>query len=226
MRLKFIFGGSDKPIETPLQDFVNSMIHRMLGKDNKYHDNFSNYSLTGLMGGKYVGGKFYFNDGAHFYVSSTDEDFIKLIFESFSQNDELMMGHMKLLDVSFDDFEVQRDYDIVRTISPILLKDKGRTITFEDDDFIDILTRKSRQKLIHNGFTEKEAETLVLTPFHFENAKHTYVKVGKAVNKASSVMIVVRGDKKVRYAMYNMGFGKSTGCGFGSITIIRKDYKK
>ena len=34
-------------------------------------------------------------------------------------------------------------------------------------------------------------------------------------------MLVVRGDKNMRKALYEFGFGKSTGSGFGSIEIMR-----
>jgi CRISPR/Cas system endoribonuclease Cas6 (RAMP superfamily) len=35
-------------------------------------------------------------------------------------------------------------------------------------------------------------------------------------------MLGVRGDKEARKKIYELGFGKSTGFGFGAVTIIRK----
>ena len=41
------------------------------------------------------------------------------------------------------------------------------------------------------------------------------------VNKSSQVMLLVRGKKEMRLALYKMGLGKSTGCGFGAIEIMK-----
>ena len=48
------------------------------------------------------------------------------------------------------------------------------------------------------------------------------VEVKKQKNICSQVMLIVKGDKDIRKKMYELGFGKSTGFGFGAVTIIRK----
>ena len=219
MRLKLIFKESKLPfIEVP-QDAVNSCVHRMLGEDNKYHDKFSPYAISSLFGGIIKNGKMTYPNGAYFYISTIDEEFIeKIIMKTI---DGVEMLDMKLESILFEEFKLHNDYDIIRTISPILLQDKNKNITYQDDNFIEVLTHKSKLKLLHNGFTQKQIDTLKIEPFHFEKARLKFPKVHKVVNKSSQVMLVVKGDKDIRKALYEFGLGKSTGSGFGSIEIMR-----
>lgn len=219
MRIKLIFNESKLPFVEVPQDIVNSCVHRMLGEDNKYHDKFSPYAVSSLFGGVIKDGKMSYPNGAYFYISAIDEEIIeKIVMKTI---DGVEMLDMKLNSILFEDFNPHNEYDIVRTISPILLVDKNKNITYQDDNFIEVLTQKSRLKLLHNGFTQKQIDTLKIEPFHFEKARLKFPKVHKVVNKSSQVMLVVRGDKNMRKALYEFGFGKSTGSGFGSIEIMR-----
>ena len=69
MRIKLKFSPSKIPFTEPTQNVVNSCIHRILGKDNKYHNSFSNYSFSSLFGGIIVDNQMIYPNGAHFYVS-------------------------------------------------------------------------------------------------------------------------------------------------------------
>lgn len=220
MRIKLKFSESKMPFNEPTQNAVNSCVHRILGENNKYHNTFSNYSVSSLFGGIIIDNKMTYPNGAHFYISSIDNEFIEqIMFKIIDGNIE--MHDMKLLGVDFEKFNVHSDYDIIRTISPILLKDKERTVTYQDNDFINILTQKSKIKLLKSGFSEKDVNTLSIEPFHFEKARLKFPKVKNVVNKSSQVMLIVRGKKEMRLALYKMGLGKSTGCGFGAIEIMK-----
>ena len=218
MRIKLKFSPSKIPFTEPTQNIVNSCIHRILGKDNKYHNSFSNYSVSSLFGGMIVDNQMIYPNGAHFYVSSFNNEFIEqIMFKIIDCNVE--MRDMKLIGIDIESFNVHNDYDIIRTISPILLKDKERVVTFQDEDFINILTEKSKIKLLKCGFSKNDVETLKFEPFHFENARLKFPKVKNVVNKSSQVMLIVKGKKEIRLALYKMGLGKSTGSGFGAIEI-------
>lgn len=219
MKIKLIFSPSNLPFNESTQNAVNSCIHRMFGKDNKCHNSFSNYAVSSLFGGVIVDGKMTYPNGAHFYFSSHDDELNEKVM--YKAIDGIDMHDMKLISINFEDFKPHSDYDIVRTISPILLKDKDRIITYKDSDFIDVLTKKSKLKLKYDGFTDKEINSLVIEPFHFENARLKFPKVHNIVNKSSQVMLIIKGDKAMRKALYEMGLGNSTGSGFGSIEIIK-----
>lgn len=218
MRIKLVFSGSNNNFDCSPQDIVNSCVHRMLGSDNEYHDKFSPYAVSGLYGGEIIDDKVSYQNGCYFYISSHDENFMNKIFSSIYGGIE--MRDMKLIKVELEGFIINDCYDIIKTISPILLFKKDKLLTFKDEEFIEVLTQKSRRKLLHDGFSENDVNTLVIEPFHFENAKLKFPKVHNIINIASQVMLIVRGNKKVRNALYELGLGKSTGCGFGSIEIM------
>jgi len=131
---------------------------------------------------------------------------------------------MRYEKMEINDFIVNEKYDLVRTISPLLLSSKGKVITFKDADFIETLLEKTLKKLIKCGYDEKLVKTLNIKPFHFENAKTKMVQVGKQKNIGSNVMLYVEGNKKIRKALYEIGLGKCTGFGFGALSINNKKY--
>ena len=89
MRLKLKFSESKIPFTYPTQNAVNSCIHRILGENNKYHNSFSNYCVSSLFGGVIVDNKMTYPNGAHFYVSSLDEELIeKIMFSVINGNVE------------------------------------------------------------------------------------------------------------------------------------------
>ena len=219
MRIKLNFNGTIELFNGSTQHLVNGFIHSVLGSNNKYHDSFSNYAVSSLQGGKLVEGGISYENGAYIFVSSNDLEF----------NDNIMIGLMTttstigsltLNNIEIVDFKPHFYYDVVRTISPILLKDNDSIITFKDSSFIDVLLKKTKKKLLSLGLKEKDVNTLDIQPFHFENAKLKYVKVKNVVNLSSQVMLIIKGDIEVRRKLYEMGLGKSTGCGFGSVEII------
>ena len=226
MRIKISFKPSMVKHSGSIHHYVNGMIHKLLGSNNKYHNNFSTYAVSSLQGGKLINGGIVFNNGAYLYISFPDStSFYNDIMMGLLTSDKTFAGDLEF-DNKIDecDFKPHKSYDIVRTISPILLKnDNGETITFKDDDFIRIITEKSKKKLIKNGISVEKADSIELIPFHFENGKLKYVKVKNVVNVSSQVMFLVKGDIQARYMLYCLGLGKSTGSGFGSVEIISKN---
>ena len=204
---------------------VNGFINRSLGKENKYHGHFSNYCVSTMQGGKMNReGIIFFSDGGYIQVSSSDKDFINdLVSGIVTNSDNLSIGSLQYKSIDIDEFRPFKEYDIIRTISPLYLSNKGRSLTFKDDNFIEVLTEKSRKKLIHNGLSERVANTLSFNLFHPENAKTKMIEIGKQKNICSQIMLYVKGNKKARVMLYEMGLGKCTGFGFGAVTIIRKE---
>ena len=204
---------------------VNGFINRCLGKENKYHGHFSNYCVSTMQGGKMnIEGIIFFSDGGYIQVSSSDKDFINdLVSGIVTNSDNLSIGSLQYKSIDIDEFRPFKEYDIICTISPLYLSNKGRSLTFKDDNFIEVLTEKSRKKLIHNGLSERVANTLSFNLFHPENAKTKMIEIGKQKNICSQIMLYVKGNKKARVMLYEMGLGKCTGFGFGAVTIIRKE---
>lgn len=219
MRIILKFKETVVPFSEPTQNYVNGMIHTILGKDNPYHDNFSNYSVSFLRGGKLTSEGLIYPDGGKLYISSPDETFIETILINIIHNRSLKLRDMPLISYEVCDIRVNNKYDVIETLSPILLKTKGKRITFKDNEFITILEQQCISKLTKNGLTHTDLKGFTIKPFHFENAKVQLPKIKNVVNPSSHVMLVVEGTAKARKMIYEMGLGNSTGCGFGAVKV-------
>lgn len=78
MVLKIFFGSSLEEFSTPLNKIVNGFIMELLGGDNNYHGNESNYCISSIQGGKTnENGKTFFPNGALVAISSNDTTYYK-----------------------------------------------------------------------------------------------------------------------------------------------------
>ncbi len=224
MRIKLTFSNNIKPIHKPLNEEVNGFLNNVLGSKNKYHGTFSRYSVSSMQGGIMdEKGVLNFPNGGHIFISSDDYDFMGSILKGLSiKQDELYVFDMKYQRMEISDFIVNEKFDLVRTISPLMISVNGKNLTFEDEEFISVLTDKSIKKLIRCGYDVKSVKTLNVKLFHPENAKTKMVEVGKVKNIANRVMLYVEGNKDIRKALYELGLGKCTGFGFGAVTINNK----
>ena len=223
MRIKIIFNGSNKNFDDSIIGKINGFVNYCLGDNNEYHGKFSNYSVSSLQGGKMdKNGVLTFKDGAYLYISSLDAEFISKFMM------KLLSSNQGIDDMTVKYFEIEKliphnNYDIVRTVSPILLtvsKDRNkRIVTIKDDDFFDILSEQSKKKLLKEGFDVVKVNTLKIEPFHTEKAKTKCVFIKDTPNIGSMIMAIVKGEPEIREALYTMGLGKSTGYCFGSVTI-------
>lgn len=227
MVLRINFSGVDEFDINSSFKKVNGFINKLFGENNQYHGKFSNYSVSKLQNGVYIGSRIIFTNGAFLTISSNDDKVIDKLINGILRN----RNDLRISNLIFEDFDcfendVHSSYDLIRTTSPIRLCNKEKFITFNDDEFIPYLTEKSIKKLVHNGLSEECAKTLKLELFHKENAKTHFYNIDGAKNICSQVMMIVRGDKEARKAIYELGFGSSTGFGFGSVEIIDNKYKK
>ena len=135
MILNINFEGSGV-FDKPLNKEVNGLINRCLGENNKYHGKFSNYCISSMQGGKMnKEGLIMFSDGAYIQVSSNDKDFINdLVSGIITNGDKLSIASLRYKNFDVDGFEPFEKFDIIRTISPLYLSDKGRSLTFKDDN--------------------------------------------------------------------------------------------
>lgn len=225
MKIKVIFEGKDVLDQSKTFKKVNGFVNTCLGENNKYHGNFSNYSVSRLLGGKYDGNNIVFDNGAYITISSNEDEFIiNLVRRLSTSRRKLCIGNLLFIDYELYEESVGKYFDVIRTTSPIrlTLKEQG-FVTVKDTNFIDTLTNKSVKKLIHNGLDEGVANTLKFELFHPEKAHTRFYNIDGAKNITSNVMLVVRGKEEARRKLYNLGLGSSTGFGFGSVTVINKE---
>ena len=217
MKIKVFFTNPTMEVPVNNQEQMNSYIHKCLGVNNPYHDSFSDYAISSLQGGKLKETGLSFNTcEPHLVVSSENMEFISDFMKGVQADTNTVFG-MRFKRFEIDDFNVNPYFDKIITISPILLKNKdNQKITFEDPEWIERLNEQSKQKLKYKGIEDPTFRVELRKP---ERGKKKLVWVGDVFNPASMVGLKVFGSKKARKTIYNLGFGNSTGCGFGSVKI-------
>lgn len=217
LRINLTYPTVDVPVNN--QHFLNGFIHSSFGDNNPYHDSFSNYNISSLQGGKLKDDKktlSFNNSSPHFFISG-DNDFLSFAINAFIRSEASMFG-MKFESIgSFDDFKLNKYFDDIVTISPIIVKnDNKQKITVDDKDFLHHLTINCLKKLSYNGIVDTSFRLEIINP---HKSKSKCIWVGNVFNPCSNVRLRVYGKKKTREMLYNMGLGGSTGSGFGSIKI-------
>ena len=215
MRINVFLTKPTKTLPRSTQEFMNTYIHKCLGHNNKYHDAFSDYSISSLQGGVWRDGvRLFENEEPYFVISSENTEFISDILLGIQSTDIDVMS-MRFARFEIDDFHLHTKFDKVLSISPILLKDKNdKKITYLEDGWLERLTEQSIGKLKHCGI---EDTSLKIEFFHKEKAKPRMVYVGKTFNPCSMVGLKISGTERARRALYNLGLGNCTGCGFGAV---------
>jgi len=208
----------DVPINN--QTIINGFIHAILGKDNKWHDKFSTYSISSLQGGRLAGDKknLVFPGEPCITVASENHEFISDLMLGLSTTTASAYG-MTYKRVGVRDFKIGKNYDIIYTTSPILLiKDRWK-LTIDKNNvgaYVDALTEHCKKKLKHEGIVDDTFEIKIKYP---EYAKTKCVWVGDIFNVCTICNMMVFGREKTRRTLYNLGLGGSTGSGFGSVKI-------
>jgi CRISPR-associated endoribonuclease Cas6 len=217
IKINLTYPTADVPVNN--QHFMNGFIFESFGKNCELHDKFSDYNISSLQGGTLKNDKKHIefkNGNPYFYISGSDT-FVNFAIEAFETSTASVFG-MRYDSISIDDdFIVKPYFDSIITISPIIVMSKnGRKITFKDDEWLDRLTQNCVNKLQHLNIFDPTFKIEVVNP---HKAKEKCVWVGDIFNVCSNVRLNVFGRPSTRKALYNMGFGGSTGSGFGSVKI-------
>lgn len=223
MILKVFF----KPAEEGLNDIIlpfnnqkemNSFIYRTLGDNNRYHDGFSNYSISSIQGGKmFDESHIIFKESPYIQVASQDMDFINCLISGLEKRKYTFFG-LQYERLEINDFNVNRRFDTILTISPVIVKDSitRRKISIDNKNFVTELKKNCVEKLRHKGI---EDSTFDIVLRHPEKAKQKLIMVGDIFNICTNVSLYVYGKPNTRKALYNLGIGGSTGSGFGAVKI-------
>jgi CRISPR-associated endoribonuclease Cas6 len=223
MRIKIFLSQNTTEVPVNHQVFLNSYVHKCLGRNNEYHDAKNNYAISSLIGGflneekQTVG----FKNGAYFTVSSLDLVLINKILIGAMQNPSFGFG-MEFKNVEHVSNETFfNGWNHFITLSPFIIKryiDKKRYsfVTLDEFDFQTSVKRYLITKLT------KIDKTLDLSDFDIIIPRNNGDKVKKVIvknvlNLGNFCHISIHTNKKVAELLYNIGIGQSTGSGFGTI---------
>ena len=107
MVLKMFFNSSLEEFKKPLNKEVNGFIMELLGKDNNYHGNKSDYCVSSIQGGVCNdNGTTSFPNGAIVAVSSNDPQVIGQLVESLLNE----TGKLKIASLTYNKMEMT-DYN-------------------------------------------------------------------------------------------------------------------
>jgi len=231
MRIKIKFTQNYIPLPIQNYSIMNAYINKVLGPNNQFHDKSGLYNISSIQGGILSENKctLDFPNGAYFFVSALDENFITNFFEGILNNKEFGFGinykEMTLVEENFND-----GWNLFNTISPALFReskkmeaDKFGLIT--DDDFQDYVKERIIRKfkhLIPDYDFENDLELKIDQKRQGHKVKSILVK--NRINKANQFGFAIRCSKKFAELLYNVGLGQSTNSGFG--TICTAEYFK
>jgi CRISPR-associated endoribonuclease Cas6 len=220
MRLKILFTGKNVNLPINNQSLVNSYFHKLLGNNNPYHDNHSNYIISNIRGGK-------FNpetgnivvDKCYIAISSPDGSLLnRIVLATLLDGD--FNDELKFSGIDYIEEKIYGGYNHYRTLTPILLKEtvdgKTRFITIKDKDFIDKLTERTKKKLLaYKPGINIKGFSIDYKPHPSHKVKRVMIK--NIANDSSICQLTITGSKEVNQILYDIGIGQSCGSGFGML---------
>ena len=224
MKLKIEFTPNLMPVPFTYVNNLNGYLHKILG-NNDYHDGLSLYSTSFLHGGKIGKDKSHlmFPNGAVWYVSSPDKNFISRFISNLYNNESFAFG-MTLASANIVSYELKdTDRFVFKTKSPVLIKQKddGRKniyYTFEDnkETVSELLNNLMLKKLSSYGIQADLCDFNISLDTTYEKKKIRWIKLKSVGNKTSVCPVVVETTRRdIADFIYNVGVGHSTGSGFG-----------
>lgn len=217
MRIKVIFNANGKKIPFINQHMLNGYIHKCIGKDNKFHDGFSDYCISMLCGGKMFDKEsIIFEDKAFFTVTSSNEEFLSSVMIGIMGNP--MFNGMPLDTITPMSEKFYNGKNYFATLSPILLKrklDRGKYefITGDNADYVSELKASIIRKL-NSLSIEVPSDFDVIVE---SNIKKKSIMVKNVKNVGNLHLLTIIAPREIAETIYNIGIGNSTGSGFGTI---------
>jgi CRISPR-associated endoribonuclease Cas6 len=229
MRIKILFKATDKTLPINNQHILNSFIHKILGKNNEYHNKKSNYSISHLCGGKMNSDKqtLSFINGTYIIITSLDMNFINKILTGLvnSVDEFFMYNGVEIIEEKF-----YNGWNHFFTLSPILIKEYKNK-----NEYIFLTSNNCELSAVIESHTKRKFqrinENIDFDGFEvvIDNDKNKVKKilVKNVINHATMCKISIKCNKHLAELIYNYGIGQSCGGGFGTIykTENRDKYK-
>lgn len=219
MRIYITLTQSDKTIPFNYQQLITGIIHRWLGKNNDYHGRYALFSFSWLQNVDTTTKGININNESYFFISSTDEKFIKQLVKSILA-DPIFLNGSKVRDVQIINSREFTKKEHFRMASPILLKrrfgnGKIEHALYNDVDFDALLTENMKRKLEKAGLDSNNIQISVDKTY---SESHTKLIEYKGVfNKVNVCPIIIEGTEEQIQFAWCVGLGHSTGIGFGAL---------
>lgn len=209
-------------------DLYNEL-YKHEGKKNKKSKDFT-FSL--YMPEFKEDGDYFLTDEIVINISSANKKIMLHMYNAFLRLDECNLGSEYSLikdDVKlYSSKEVKNDYCMLKTMSPIAIKNKaGRFLDMDNEEYMDSFNYMANQILI-NYRGEGLSRPLELMPVNMkkvvvqEKIKDFTLKTGKEIMYINSYegIFVLKGDKRDLTDLSALGVGYRRNQGFGMVEVV------
>ncbi len=221
MRLIIHTSPNESFVDKYYQPKQKGTLHKWLGGDD-YHGDISLYSFSKLNKAVYRrNGQIDFPQGAKWFISSQDRNFLERIVEGI-QEDPSMFNGLTVESVQLKTDPVFEQTNKFLCASPIFVKqertqDRGfEHLTWEDEKSDEVMTDLMKKKLSMAGLSN---DISIAFDRSYNRANTTLISYRNIKNRANVCPVIISGDQEAVQFAYNVGVGHSTGIGFGAIEI-------
>lgn len=204
------------------QQKIIGAIHKWLG-NNEIHDKISLYSFSWLLNGRMIRNKGYdFPDGADFFVSFYEGEYLKALINAILLEPEMFCG-LSVKEITIADEPLfEEGAQCFRLASPIFikrLKEDGKDYKFylfKDKESGSLMTETLKHKMQEAGLPEDDTLKIEFD-LSYTRKQEKLVKIHGIKNKSSMCPIIIQGRPESKLFAWTVGIGNSTGSSFGSL---------
>lgn len=229
MRLHFTLSPNTESVPFGYQHWLTGVFHKWL-KENDLHDKISLYSLSWLDGSRRVRNKLDFPNGAKWFVSFYEDEYVEKLVHGALNDPEMFCGMSvtRIEQQTTPDFGTKCRFEIK---GAVFIKGKmspnGKPphhYLFNEPEADEIMTATLIHKMDvanreanETRFTETDKQVKVNFDREFASPKVKLVRIKNIDHKTSVCPVIVEGTSEaVRFA-WNVGIGNGTGSCFGSL---------
>lgn len=218
MRVYIKLSKNDKKVPFNYQPLLTGVIHKWLGRDNKFHGKTNVFTFSWLQNTIASKEGIDLKEDAYFFISAHNPDFIRSIVKGILKDPEMFSG-IRALDIQIQQTPSFQNEASFLLASPILLKekeeDKTRHVIYKDKDFEKLLTESFKRKLKNAEIDANNVQVLINPDSTYRSTK--LVDYNGIKNRTTLAPIIIRGTaEQIQYA-WCVGLGNSTGIGFGAL---------
>lgn len=217
MRIHLRTTGAKTTIPFNYQPILTGALHKWAGR-NVFHDEMSLYSFSWLQGGEPTNNGLIFPQGASYFISSSNDEFIKILIQGIKADPNIVFD-LKVQEITIQEEPAFKNAEKFHAASPIFIRRHvdGKDIhyTFREKYSNNLLTETLKNKLKKAGLNNEGIE--VSFDDTYPNAKTKMISYNNIGNKVNFCPVVIKGSPKQIAFAWNVGVGNSTGIGFGSL---------
>lgn len=206
------------------QQKMIGVVHKWLG-NNEIHDQISLYSFSWLLEGKMIRNKGYdFPNGATFFISFYEEQYLKMLIHSILSDPEMFCG-LTVCDIMVAEspkVEEQTAGMLFRLASPVFIKRASmggndyKFYFYTDEESSALMTETLKHKMQKAGLPDDD--TLRVTfDLNYSNKRVKKVTIHGIANLANMCPVIVFGKPESKLFAWTCGIGNSSGSGFGAL---------